>query len=94
MIFPRYQELSRFFVTTRDIPDVQQLLGAHHVDCCRFDHNDEFQAGDVQKVTRVHLKEIAEENNLEGWPTVEVEEENCEEIGGVDDLGWWLFASS
>ncbi len=73
----------QFFVTTRDILEVKQLLRAPHVHHRRFDHSWGSWAGDVEKVTRVHLGGIAEEKDLEGWPTVEVEREIVKRSEGL-----------
>jgi len=73
----------QFFVTTRNILEVKQLLRAPHVHHRRFNHSGGSWVGDVEKVTRTHLEGIAEEKDLEGWPTVEVEEEIVKRSEGL-----------
>ncbi len=63
-----------FFVTTRDIFEVKQLLEAPHVHPRRFDHFEGSWGDDVRKVAKVHLKKVAGKKGLKGWPTVEVED--------------------
>ncbi|KLO11380.1 hypothetical protein SCHPADRAFT_929932 [Schizopora paradoxa] len=59
----------RIFVTSRDIPEVQRFLQAKHVHPRKFDHRGGLGLGDVAMVAQSHLKDVAEELQVEGWPS-------------------------
>lgn len=85
----RLPGMFRIFVTCRDVLEAKQLFKAPHVYHRSFKHNEGIGLGVVKMVAEVFLKGIAQERELEGWPTKEVVAQVVERSEG---LTIWVIA--